>query len=56
MFVIVKNGKYVLDFTDGEKFTRDLSKAEQYMNEKSAKVVASEYGRKNGSGYHVRKI
>lgn len=56
LFVIMKSGKFVEDYTNGEKLTSSYDKAEKYNNKKSAITAAQEYGRKNGGGYSVTKI
>lgn len=56
LYCIKKNGKFVKDFTDGEKLTIDFMKAEKYTNKKSAIIAAQEYGKRNGKGYTVVEI
>lgn len=56
MFTIMKNGKFVKDFTDGEKLTANFSLAEKYTDEKSARIAAQQYGRSIGTGFKVVKI
>ena len=58
MFVIMKNGKFVKNFSDGTKFTSNLytNQVETYLSKKSAKETAREYGRKNGKGYRVVEL
>lgn len=56
MFAIMKNGKFVKDFTEGKNFTTNFTLIERYTDEKSAKIAAQQYGRNNGAGYKVVKI
>lgn len=56
MFVIMKNGKFVKDYTEGKKLTSAFSKAELYKDKKSAEVAAQQYGKVNGKGFKVVKL
>lgn len=56
MFAIMKNGKFVKDFTEGKKLTTNTTLIERYTNEKSAKIAAQQYGKNNGTGYKVVRI
>lgn len=56
MFTIIKNGKYVKEFSNGEEFTKGKNHAEYYNKKKSAVIAAQEYGRKFGAGYTVVEI
>ena len=53
LYAIMKDGKYVKEFSEGREFTKGRNHAEYFTNKKSASVCASEYGRKNGKGYKV---
>lgn len=53
VYTIMKNGKYVKDYTDGEKLTTNFALAEKYTTEKAARVAAQAYGREYGKGFHV---
>lgn len=53
LFAIMKDGKYVKDFTEGEKFTTNYNLAEKYTNKKSAEAAARQYGKAYGTGFHV---
>lgn len=55
-YLIQKNGKFVRDFSDGERFTVIFSLAERYTSKKAAAAMASLYGRRNGKGYKVVSI
>lgn len=58
MFVIMKNGKFVKDFSEGTKFTSNpyTNQVEKYLSKRSAEEAAREYGRKNGKGYKVVEL
>lgn len=53
IYAIKKDGKYVKDFTDGEKTTMQYGQIELYTDKKAAQMAAREYGRTNGKGYSV---
>lgn len=53
VYLIKKDGKYVKDFTDGEKLTKVLSLAEKYTSKKNAIVAAQMYGKNFGKGFTV---
>lgn len=53
VYLIKKDGKYVKDFTDGEKLTKVLSLAEKYTSKKSAVIAAKMYGKNFGKGFTV---
>lgn len=56
VFVIMKNGKFVKDFTDGTKVTIDYRAAEKYVSKKNAVLAARQYSRDNGKGYSVVEV
>lgn len=56
VFVIMKNGKFVKDFTDGTKVTTDYRAAEKYVSKKNAVLAARKYSRDNGKGYSVVEV
>lgn len=56
MFVIVKNGKYTVDFSGGSELTGRKDLAEYYFDKKSAAKAAREYGKKYGSGFSVKEV
>lgn len=56
MFVIMKDGKFVKDFTDGKKLTTNFILAEKYTEHKSACIAAQQYGKSSGNGFKVVKI
>lgn len=56
MFVIMKNGKYTKDFTDGEKLTVNYTLAEKFTNKKTAMTTAQQYGKDHGKGFKVVEI
>ena len=47
LYVIMKNGKYVEDYSDGKKLTSSWNKAEKYSSANAALEAAKRYG----SGY-----
>ena len=53
LYAIKKNGKYVKDFTDGEKLTVLFNLIELHRTKASALNSAREYGRKYGKGFTV---
>lgn len=53
VYVIKKDGKFVKDFSDGAEFTKNIRSSEKYTSLKSARIAASQYGRKYGKGYSV---
>lgn len=55
-YTIKKNGKYVKDYSDGEKLTKVLQNAEKYTNKKSALVNAQQYGKLYGKGFTVVEV
>lgn len=56
IFAIMKNGKYVKDFTEGEKLTISYMAAEKYTNKKAALIAAQQYGKTYGKGFKVIEI
>jgi hypothetical protein len=56
MFVIMKNGKYTKDFTNGEKLTSNYSWAEKFTSKKAATIIAQQYGKNHGKGFKVVEI
>lgn len=55
-YTIKKNGKYVKDYSDGEKLTKVLQNAEKYTHKKSALVNAQQYGKLYGKGFTVVEV
>lgn len=53
VYTIMKNGKYVKDWTEGEKLTTNYNLAEKYTNKKSAEAAARQYGKAYGTGFYV---
>lgn len=44
-YMIMKNGKYVKDYTDGKALTTSFKMAEKYTEEKAALKAAQQYGK-----------
>lgn len=56
LYAIMKDGKYVKEFSEGQEFTKGRNHAEYFTSKKSATTCASEYGKKNGKGYKVVEV
>lgn len=55
-YMIMKDGKYVKDFTDGEKLTSNWNLAEKFTSKKAATVAAQAYGKVHGKGFKVVEL
>lgn len=56
LFAIMKNNKFVRDFSDGKRFTTQYNLIETYTAKKAAEEAARAYGKANGAGYHVVQL
>ena len=56
IYLVMKNGAYAKDFSDGKKTTRDFSLAEKFVDRKSALVAAQTYSKNHGKGFHVVEL
>ena len=56
LYCIKKNGKFVRDFTDGEKLTSNWNLVEKFTSKKAATVAAQAYGKIYGKGFKVVEL
>lgn len=56
IYMIMKDGKYVKDFTDGEKLTSNWNLVEKFTSKKAAIVAAQAYGKIYGKGFKVVEL